>query len=1072
MDYKILVERREIDGSNYKVNRGELPVNSAIVKLEGSRAVDNAKFVTRGGHDVKTGDIISFISDDLPVDNLACAYNFHHNLRDEGGYNIDGFRIDGTNTGINYSSDGIYLYSGDYIEANGLQSTFTGATTVSVSAWIKMVGDNTDTTIVSMWGGTSNDIDKVFDIHVNGSSKLELSLRSGSTNYITTGTTTLNQDTLYHVAFTYDGSSTTVKLYLNGSEEASDSSNPSSLATGTGSSVLFGIYGDKSSNPFIGNLKQILVYSDVLTSSEITTLYNSGTPVTSPSTSGLVSRYDLTANANDSQGSNNGTSSGETNITTYKPIYDIEGESTSKYRGHHCLDCTDDFNYRLVDGVAIYGQIIRFKQSDREKNKDRINFENGREIHIHIRTPAEDTFSSSADSSQVIFSRMDDDGGFEISLKHDLSENKIYAVLKSRAKLSSTVQNSESGFGYSDTLTAGYEKDCFIRVWQAEGSGISSGRHKATQIQVDNKSNSRYVYHSDSLYKFEQYNVTKDIYLGSDSSSQNVFRGKIFAVRVYNEAFDKNLKGWGGENSSGSEYHSKIASRLLPLSTMKFGGVVSDIANINGKSMINAIGHSGVFLNTEVTADMFTVGTSNPDNSAHYGGVYNYNSRASYIPNTSVPYRTSTLLNLILDDIILNYNTNRLDGTGKGADWTDTSTTDQRCHLGKDVPFEFQYINLTSTGAIVSDEDDTPTTYGNPNSQGLGYPLLSDDNVRNITRYDAGGKLIDTVRLLATLGNKQFKIIESGGNAGQLKTPSELVHLYGADQFQILPRKVLVFESSEIPNQTYFSTNNGYRIENEGYDDNSDINQVQVFADIKPRTRTVSGLYESDTHTYPVSGGTTGVFNVRQYFADVAALDNVHFVALERIERITSGSAVATEMESWESGSIHADGYKFADGKITWGSNHSASNTNTGIKFYFRVMDYENDDGFFTIKNDELIKKNGLKSKKFIIPQILDITTLTTLAKRILGAKAFPNRKVTLVVPRMVNALGVGMTTTLDHGNIGLYNEEFVVKKITYHFPKGQTVVECGDFAYDVMDDISKLNENINTFRNEVTDTN
>jgi len=67
------------------------------------------------------------------------------------------------------------------------------------------------------------------------------------------------------------------------------------------------VYGDNSSNPLVGFVKQVLVYSDVLSSSEITTLYNSGTPVTSPSTASLVSKYDLTSNANDSQGSNNGT---------------------------------------------------------------------------------------------------------------------------------------------------------------------------------------------------------------------------------------------------------------------------------------------------------------------------------------------------------------------------------------------------------------------------------------------------------------------------------------------------------------------------------------------------------------------------------------------------------------------------------------------------------------------------------------------------------------------------------------------------------------------------------------------
>jgi len=850
LDYKVLVERREVDGSNYKVNRGEIPINSGTIKLEGSRAVDNAKFVIRGGHDIKTGDIISFISDDLSVDNLACSYNFYHNLRDEGGYNIDGFRIDGTSTGGN-------------------------------------------------------------------------------------------------------------------------------------------------------------------------------------------------------------------NITTRSPVYGTETDSTSRYRGHHYLDCSYS---------STIHQIIRFKQSEYENNKDRINFENGREIHLHIRTPAEDTFSSSADEEQVIFSRMDSNTGIEISLKHDLSENKIYAQLKQKAKHGSTVDEQTTGFGSTNCETAGYEKDCFIRVWTADRADPTNftdqSKYKVTQIQVDNKPYTSYLWHNNANYKLEEINTTKDIYLGADSSSQNPFKGKIYALRIYNEAFNNLLKGWDG--TSAAEWHTRIWKRLLPLSTMKFGGKITDIINTSGKSMVHALGHSGVFLNTEITENMFTVGISNPDNASNaHRGIYVFTNATSLISGTTVPYNQSTLLENILDDIILNYNTNRLDSTGKGADWTDTSTTDQRCHLGKDASFEFKYINKiagTSTGGggIGNDEDEGTSA----NSQGLGAPLFSASHVRNVNRYDAGGKLIDTVRLLAAIGNKQFKIIESGGNAGQLKTPSELVHLYGADQFQILPRKVLVFESSEIPNQTYFSTNNGYRIENEGYDDNSDINEVQVFASTKSRPYTIS-QYEDDFNTYPSTsnGGTSGQFNVYKYFADKAFLDNKHFVTLDKIER--SG----TEMQAVSSGNPSSGGYKFQNGIITWGSGFGTSGS-VEVKLHLKILDYEDDDGYFSIRNDELIKKNGLKSRKYIVPQIQDLTTITSLARRILGAKAFPNRQVTLIVPRMINALGIGMTTTLDHGNIGLYNEEFVVKKITYHFPKGQTVVECGDFAYDVMDDIGKLNENINTFQNEVTDTN
>ena len=62
---------------------------------------------------------------------------------------------------------------------------------------------------------------------------------------------------------------------------------------------------------FDGNIDEVTIYNAELTSGEVTTLYNSGTP-SEPSTTNLVSYYkmgdgDTYPTITDNQGSNNGT---------------------------------------------------------------------------------------------------------------------------------------------------------------------------------------------------------------------------------------------------------------------------------------------------------------------------------------------------------------------------------------------------------------------------------------------------------------------------------------------------------------------------------------------------------------------------------------------------------------------------------------------------------------------------------------------------------------------------------------------------------------------------------------------
>ena len=221
----------------------------------------------------------------------AGSNNIKYGVKNSSGATVYSHAKLGTGA---YSLDG-----NDYVEVTGLKTIFNGATKLSVAGWI-YPRDNVDETLLGQWNGSGNS-DKILDLHINGSNKLELSLRDGSTNYITTSSTSINENAWQHVAMTYDGATTTVKLNINGTLDETDTSNPSSLQTGTGSPAVFGIYGDKSSNGFDGILDDWGCWSRVITATEISALYNSGTGALVSSladTDGLVAHYEM--NTNDS----------------------------------------------------------------------------------------------------------------------------------------------------------------------------------------------------------------------------------------------------------------------------------------------------------------------------------------------------------------------------------------------------------------------------------------------------------------------------------------------------------------------------------------------------------------------------------------------------------------------------------------------------------------------------------------------------------------------------------------------------------------------------------------------------
>lgn len=114
--------------------------------------------------------------------------------------------------------------------------------------------------------------------------KYELYLKLGGTLRVVRSTSTVSAGNWVHVAATYDGS--TMTMYVNGTSEATASFSGS---IGTGSAVLgigMDITDGGSNVHLIGAIDEVGMWSRALTSGEVSSLYNGGTGLQYPFSTG------------------------------------------------------------------------------------------------------------------------------------------------------------------------------------------------------------------------------------------------------------------------------------------------------------------------------------------------------------------------------------------------------------------------------------------------------------------------------------------------------------------------------------------------------------------------------------------------------------------------------------------------------------------------------------------------------------------------------------------------------------------------------------------------------------------
>ena len=85
-----IVERSSTDIVKYPIVKSEIERN-------GTRTIDTANISLAGGAIVEVNDIVAYIQDDVPLNDLLAIWNFQGSYRDESGFHHDGTRTAPTN---------------------------------------------------------------------------------------------------------------------------------------------------------------------------------------------------------------------------------------------------------------------------------------------------------------------------------------------------------------------------------------------------------------------------------------------------------------------------------------------------------------------------------------------------------------------------------------------------------------------------------------------------------------------------------------------------------------------------------------------------------------------------------------------------------------------------------------------------------------------------------------------------------------------------------------------------------------------------------------------------------------
>ena len=200
-------------------------------------------------------------------------------------------------------SDGAAYFNGDadYIELGSQSGDLRlSGSNGSISCWIKpnIVGDDHQRLIDKSDGGNAAN-GYALMLHDDGT--LQGDINSSS---IIAPTRVLEAQKWYYVTWTWDG--TTHKIYIDGvlDTSATNSAQPPSDTT----NIRIGTWNHSTAREYKGYICNVGIWNEALTQAQVKSImWKNYAGLTDSEKTNLVSWWNLSANANDSHGSNNGT---------------------------------------------------------------------------------------------------------------------------------------------------------------------------------------------------------------------------------------------------------------------------------------------------------------------------------------------------------------------------------------------------------------------------------------------------------------------------------------------------------------------------------------------------------------------------------------------------------------------------------------------------------------------------------------------------------------------------------------------------------------------------------------------
>jgi len=176
----------------------------------------------------------------------------------------------------------------DHLTADGAASEI--GTTGSVSMWAKL---ETYAYTESMFSARIDSNNYLWLFYHGGTNQTRFEIKGDGTEETLISSAAVENNGWHHFAFTWDTGDDQSALYIDGS---SVDTGTAAALDGTQSGIDFGKRRGMAWEQFEGNMNDIALFDDVLTSGEVSTIYNSGDPKDESSHDHLVGYWKMEEN--------------------------------------------------------------------------------------------------------------------------------------------------------------------------------------------------------------------------------------------------------------------------------------------------------------------------------------------------------------------------------------------------------------------------------------------------------------------------------------------------------------------------------------------------------------------------------------------------------------------------------------------------------------------------------------------------------------------------------------------------------------------------------------------------------